>query len=76
MLKTMWVSGMGIMVEIFLAFGFILFLPIGICILAAYLSRSYMGPNEVKLRTDSGFKAFPLYPLRFLLITPFLNEPV
>ena len=76
MLKTMWVYGIGIMVEIFLALGFILFLPIGICILAAYLSRSQMGPSEVRLRTDSGFKAFPLYPFRFLLMTPFLKDPV
>ena len=66
---------MGIILEMFLGLGFILFLPIGMCMLAAYLSRSYIGPRETRLRTDSGFSAFPLYPFRFRLRIPFLKEP-
>lgn len=76
MLKTIWVSGIGMMVEMLRGLGLMRFLPIGICILAAYLSKSSIGPSEVRFLTDSGFKAFPLYPLRLRLIMPFLKDPV
>jgi hypothetical protein len=62
--------------EMFLGLGFILFLPMGMCMLAAYLSNNSIGPREVRLRTDYGFKALPLYPFRFRLKIPFLKDPV
>lgn len=64
------------MLDMFLGLGFILFLPIGMCILAAYFYSESIGPREARFLTDSGFSALPLYPLRFLLIIPFLKEPV
>jgi len=75
MLNTMWVYGIGTIFDIFLGFGFMRFFPIGMCMLAAYLSSSYIGPKVVRLCTCSGFKAFPLYPFRFLDIIPFLRQP-
>ena len=51
---------MGIMFEIFLGRGFTLFLPIGMCMLAAYLYSCYIGPRTVRFLADSGLSALPL----------------
>ena len=76
MLKTMCVYGTGTMCDILRGFGLTLLLPIGMCMLAAYLYSNYIGPKEAKFRADSGFSAFPLYPLRLRLSIPFRNDPV
>lgn len=47
----MWVSGIGIIEEIFFGFGLILDFPIGICMLEAYLSKSSIGPSDCKFLT-------------------------
>lgn len=51
---------MGTICEMLRGFGLTLLLPIGMCMLAAYLYNNYIGPNEVKFLTDSGLSAFPL----------------
>jgi hypothetical protein len=76
MLNTIWVYGIGMMLEMFLGFGFIRFLPIGICMFAAYRYKSSIGPKVDRFFISSGFNAFPLYPFKFLEYIPFLNPPV
>ena len=59
----------------FLGFALSLLFPIGICIFDAYFSRFYMDSSDVSSLWDSGFKAFPLYPLIVLEVMPFLLVP-
>ncbi len=51
---------MGTICEMLRGFGLTLLLPMGMCMLAAYLSSSSIGPNEARFLTDSGLSALPL----------------
>lgn len=76
MLKTIWVYGIGIIDEVFLGFARTRLLPIGICMFEAYFYKISIEPKEASILWDSGFKAFPLYPLIVLELIPFLTVPV
>lgn len=76
MLNTIWVSGIGITLLMFLGFCFILLVPMGICMLAAYFYNVYNGPRVVNGFTDSGFKALPSYPFIDREFKPFFRAPM
>lgn len=54
---------MGMMREMFLGLGLIRFLPMGMCMLAAYRFKRSICPSEVRFLTDSGLRALPVVAL-------------